>query len=69
LKGIVTAGIFAGAPYFSSLASQRLSRDNSAVLVDVRGIMERAFLLSQTAASPDPFLYDLYDLQYYGYSK
>jgi hypothetical protein len=34
--------------------------------LDVRGIMERAFILSQTTASPDPFLYDL---QYYGYSE
>jgi hypothetical protein len=34
--------------------------------LDVRGIMERAFVLSQTAALPDPFLYDL---QYYGYSE
>ena len=33
--------------------------------LDVREIMERAFVLSQTAATPDPFTYDL---QYYGYS-
>jgi len=34
--------------------------------LDVRGIMERAFVLSQTAAAPDPFFYDL---QYFGYSE
>lgn len=33
--------------------------------IDVRGVMERAFVLSQTAEHPDPFTYDL---QYYGYS-
>jgi len=32
----------------------------------VRGIMERAFVLGQTTATPDPFDYDL---QYYGYSQ
>src|SRR6266851_3729456 len=34
--------------------------------LDVRAIMERAFVLSQTVASPDPFLFDLH---YYGYSE
>jgi hypothetical protein len=34
--------------------------------LDVRGIMERAFVISQTPAKPDPFYYDL---QYYGYSQ
>jgi hypothetical protein len=34
--------------------------------LDVRGIMERAFVLSQTPAVPDPFFYDL---QYFGYSQ
>jgi Domain of unknown function (DUF4430) len=34
--------------------------------LDVRGVMERAFVLSQTIARPDPFVYDL---QYYGYSE
>jgi hypothetical protein len=34
--------------------------------IDVRGIMERAFVISQTEAAPDPFLFDL---QYYGYSE
>ncbi len=34
--------------------------------LDVRGVMERAFVLSQTAAAPDPFFYDL---QYFGYSE
>jgi hypothetical protein len=34
--------------------------------LDVREVMERAFVLSQTTATPDPFTYDL---QYYGYSE
>jgi uncharacterized protein DUF4430 len=34
--------------------------------LDVRGVMERAFVLSQTPTHPDPLIYDL---QYYGYSE
>jgi hypothetical protein len=34
--------------------------------LDVRGVMERAFVLSQTTAAPDPFFYEL---QYFGYSE
>lgn len=34
--------------------------------LDVRGVMERAFVLSQTGAQPDPLIFDL---QYYGYSE
>lgn len=34
--------------------------------MDVRQVMERAFILSQSAATPDPFIYTL---QYFGYSE
>jgi len=34
--------------------------------IDVRGVMERAFVLSQTSTQPDPLIYAL---QYYGYSE
>ena len=34
--------------------------------LDVRAIMERAFVLTQTAGAPDPFFYDV---QYFGYSE
>ena len=34
--------------------------------LDVRAVMEKAFVLSQTSANPDPYLYEL---QYYGYSE
>ena len=34
--------------------------------IDVKQLMERAFILAQSAATPDPFLYTL---EYYGYSE
>ena len=34
--------------------------------LDVRGVMERAFVLSQTTPQPDPLIFEL---QYYGYSE
>ena len=34
--------------------------------IDVKQVMERAFILSQSAATPDPLVYTL---QYYGYSE
>ena len=34
--------------------------------IDVRGVMERAFVLSHTSAQPDPLIYAF---QYYGYSE
>ncbi len=34
--------------------------------LDVKQIMERAFVLAQTTAAPDPFVYTV---EYYGYSE
>lgn len=34
--------------------------------LDVKEVMERAFVLAQTSANPDPFVYEV---QFYGYSE